>query len=294
MAGNTPRREKDWLEVLMKSLLVCLAGTTCRPIGEKTNRSKCHKGGGVMKPNMLIAVVICLGCSISGCGGYTSPTNSQTAASMTGNWQFTYTKSGSMSLSGTGILTQTGSNFAGTLSITGACVTSGTISGTLSGLSLTGTLTGTNLTINVTGTVDSNYGSANGSYQVMMASSACASVAGDSGTWTGTHTTASGGRYGGVVRPADRMPVQLALNLTIDGGQVSGTATFTNSACLHSMNVAGTLSGVNLELQGNGGTDASVVLSGTTDTEGKILTLNSAVSGTCQAESGVGTLTKVQ
>jgi len=249
-----------------------------------------------MKSIIMIAVVICLGCSISGCGGYTSPNTSQTAASMTGNWQFTYTKSGSMSFSGTGTLTQTGSSFSGTLSITGACAISGTISGTLSGLSLAGTLTGTNLTISVTGTVVSSYNSAGGSYQVMMASGVCASVSGDSGTWTGTRTIGSGvsGYFIGPMQAADRLPMQLALNLKSDGGQLSGTATFTNSACLHSMNVAGTQSGMNLELQGDGGTDGSVVLSGTTDKEGKTLTLNSMVSGICQAESGAGTLTKLR
>ena len=251
-----------------------------------------------MKSIILIAVVICLGSSISGCGGYTSPNNSQTAASMTGNWQFTYTssKASSMSFSGTGTLTQTGSSFTGTLSIMGACATSGTISGTLSGLSLTGTLTGTNLTISVTGTLVSSYNSASGSYQVMMATGACAAVSGDSGTWTGTRTIGSGvgGYFIGPMQTADRLPMQLALNLKDEAGQVSGTATFTNSACLHSMNVAGTLSGVNLELQGDGGTDGSIVLSGTIDKEGKTLTLDSTVSGACQAESGVGTLTKVQ
>src|SRR6266853_1636750 len=216
---------------------------------------------------------------------------------MTGNWQFTYTssKASSMSFSGTGTLTQTGSSFTGTLSITGACATSGTISGTLSGLSLTGTLTGTNLTVSVTGTVVSSYNSASGSYQVMMATGACAAVSGDTGTWTGTRTIGSGvgGYFIGPMQAADRLPMQLALNLKDDAGQVSGTATFTNSACLHSMNVAGTLSGMNLELQGDGATDGSVVLSGTTDKEGKTLTLTSNVSGACQAESGAGTLTKV-
>ena len=91
------------------------------------------------------------------------------------------------------------------------------------------------------------------------------------------------------------VPVQLTLNLKEDtAGQVSGTATFTNSACLHSMSVAGTLSGMNLQLQGNGGTDGSVVFSGTTDSEGKTITMNSTVTGACQAESGAGTLTKMQ
>ena len=251
-----------------------------------------------MKSIITIALLICVGGSISGCGGYGNSSNSQTAASMAGKWQFAYTSStnSSMSLSGTGTLTQTGNSFSGILSITGACTTSGTISGTLSGLSLTGTLTGTNLTISVTGTVVSSYNSASGSYHVTMATGACAAVNGDSGMWTGTRTIGSGvgGYFMGPMQAADRLPMQLGLHLKSDGGQVSGTATFTNSACLHSMNVAGTLSEMNLELQGDGPTDGSVVLSGTTDKEGKTLTPNSTVSGACQAESGVGTLTKVQ
>jgi hypothetical protein len=248
-----------------------------------------------MKSIVLIAVVICLGCSISGCGSYTPPNNPQTAMSLAGNWQFTYVSSKGGSATVSGALTQTGSSFSGTsLSITGSCASSGTISGTISGLSLTGTLTETSPeTISVTGTVATSYNSANGTYQVMAASGACAAASGDSGTWTGTRTSVSG-YFIGPIQSADRLPMQLALHLKSDGGQLSGTATFTNSACLHSMNVAGTLSGMNLELQGRSGTDGSIVLSGTTDKQGMTLTLNSLVSGTCQGESGASALTKVQ
>lgn len=264
---------------------------------ETTNRSQSHQGG-AMKSIILIVVVICLGCSMSGCGGYNNPNNnSQPTLSLAGNWQFTYTssKGGTSTVSGT--LTQTGSSFSGSVTITNSCATTGTLSGTISGTSVTGTLTeGNPETISITGNVATNYGSANGTYQVMSATGICAAASGDSGTWTGTHTTnVSGNPYTGMVRPADRMPVQLTLNLKEDtAGQVSGTATFTNSACLHLMSVAGTLSGINLQLQGDGGTDGSVVLSGTTDSEGKTITMNSTVSGPCQAESGAGTLTKMQ
>ena len=250
-----------------------------------------------MKSIILTTVVICLVSSISGCG-YSAPNNSQATATLSGTWQFTYTsaKSSSMSLSGTGSLTQTGNSFSGTLSVTGSCATSETISGTLSNLSLTGTLTGTNLAISVTGTTMSSYNSASGSYQVTMATGACAAVSGDSGTWTGTRTIGSGvgGYFVGGMQAQARIPVQLALNLKSDSGQVSGTATFTNSVCLHSMNVTGTQSGMDLELHGDSGTDDSIVLNGTIDSEGKTLTLNSAVSGACQGESGAGTLTKMQ
>jgi hypothetical protein len=40
-----------------------------------------------MKSLIFISVVICLGCSISGCGGYGPPNNSQTP-SLAGAWQF--------------------------------------------------------------------------------------------------------------------------------------------------------------------------------------------------------------
>jgi hypothetical protein len=248
----------------------------------------------MMKSTILIAVAIYLGCSISGCGGYGSST-SQTASSLTGNWQFTYVPSEGSSLTVSGTLTQTGSSFSGTMSLTGSCASSGTLSGTISGYSFTGTLTEANPeTISVTGTVASNYGTANGTYQVTAASGACAAAMGSSGTWGGTQVSGSSGPYIGIIRSADRIPVQVALNLKSDAGEVSGSATFTHSACLHTMNVAGAQSGVNLKLQGNSGTDDSIVLSGTTDTEGKTLSLHSTVSGACQAESGPGTLTKVQ
>jgi len=236
---------------------------------------------------------------VSGCGGYSAPNNSNTsqgAPTLTGNWQFTFTSSkGASTVSGT--LTQTGSNFTGAMTIANSCATSATFSGTLTGTSFTGTslVEGNLETITVTGNVASSYGSANGTFQVMSATGVCAGDSGISGTWTGTHTTVSGGPYGGMVQVADRIPVQLTLNLNEGaGGQVSGTAAFLHSACFHSVSVAGTLSGTNLQLQGDNGTNGSIVLSGTTDAEGRTLTMNSTVSGACQAESGAGTLTKMQ
>ncbi len=242
-----------------------------------------------MKSFVSIAVLIFLGWSISGCGSYSSK-SSQNHLNLAGTWKFTYVSSRGGSATVSGTLTQTGSNFSGAMTITGSCATSGTISGTISGYALTGTLTETSPE-----TISTNYNSVSGTYQVMSATDICAGASGDTGTWSGTRTAVpGGGPYIGMVQPADRMPVQLALTLKNDGSQLSGTATFTNSACLRSTEVTGTLSGANLELRGGGGTDGSFVLSGTTDDEGKILTLNSMVSGACQAESGAATLTKMQ
>ena len=251
-----------------------------------------------MKSFLSIGVLICLGCLISGCGGYSSSNYNppQNTLSLAGNWQFTYTssKAGSSPSTISGTLAQNGSSFSGTMTITNSCATSGMFSGTISSYGLTGTLTETSPeTISITGTVATNYNSASGTYQVMPTTGTCSAFSGDTGTWTGTRV--SSGIYGGMLMSADRLPVQLTLDLKNDGSQqLSGIATFTNSACLGSMSVTGTLSGMSLELRSDDGTDGSIVLNGTVNEEGKTLILSSVVSGPCQAESGVGTLTKLQ
>jgi hypothetical protein len=144
------------------------------------------------------------------------------------------------------------------------------------------------------GILASTGNTASGAYQVMSATGACATATGDTGTWSGTRTAVPIGPYSAMVRSADRLPVQVILNLNRDASNLSGIANFTNSSCLHSMKVTGTQTGSNLELRGDSGNDGSIVLTGTTDAQAKILNLNLAVSGTCQAESGVGTFTKLQ
>jgi hypothetical protein len=248
-----------------------------------------------MKSTILMALVICLGCSISGCGGYSSHGNTPLSQTLAGTWQFTYvsSKGGSSTVSGT--LTQTGGAFSGSVALTGSCASSGMISGTMSGSAITGTLTETSPeTISVMGTLASTGNTASGTYQVMSATGACAAASGDTGTWSGTRTAVPIGPYSATVRSADRLPVQVILNLNGDASNLSGIANFTNSACLHSMKVTGAQTGSNLELRGDSGNDGSIVLTGTTDAQAKILNLNLAVSGTCQAESGVGTFTKLQ
>jgi hypothetical protein len=164
----------------------------------------------------------------------------------------------------------------------------------VSGSAITGTLTEDSPeTISVTGNLASNGNTASGTYQVMSATGACATASGDTGTWSGTRTMVPTGPYSAMVQSADRMPVQVILNLNGDPGQLSGTANFTNSACLHSMLVTGTQSGSHLELRGEGN-DGSIVFSGTIDPEAKNLNLLTAVTGACQGESGVGTFRKMQ
>jgi hypothetical protein len=248
-----------------------------------------------MKSIISIAVVIFLACSFSGCGGYSSHGNTPLNQTLAGTWDFTYVSStgGSSTVSGT--FTQTAGAFSANVALTGSCASTGMISGTLSGSAITGTLTETNPeTIAVTGTLDTSGSTATGNYQVMSATGACAAASGGRGTWSGTRTAVPIGPYSAMVRTANRLPVQVTLNLNGDASNLSGTANFTNSACLHSMQVTGTQTGSHLELRGDNENDGSIVFSGTTDREASILTLNSAVSGACQAESGVGTFAKMQ
>ncbi len=248
-----------------------------------------------MKSNILIAVLISLGCSISGCGGYSSHGNTPLGQTLAGTWDFTYVSSTNGSSTVSGTLTQTGGAFSGSVALTGSCASSGTISGTLSGSAITGTITEASPeTISVMGTLATSGSTASGTYQVMSATGACAAASGDTGTWSGTRTAVPIGPYSAMVRSADRLPVHVLLNLSGDPAQLSGTANFSNSACLHSMRVTGTQSGSHLELRGDSGNDGSVVFSGTIGPEAGILNLHSAISGSCQAESGVSTFTKMQ
>jgi len=252
--------------------------------------------GEVMKSTIQIAFVICLICSISGCGGYSSnSSNTPLGQTLAGTWDFTYVSSTSGSATVRGTFSQTGGAFSASVALTGTCASTGMITGTVSGSAIAGTLTEANPeTISVMGTLASTGHTASGTYQVMSATGACATASGDTGTWTGTRTATPIGPYSAMVRTADRLPVNVILNLNGEPSQLSGTANFTNSACLHSIRVTGTQSGKHLELRGESGNDGSIVFTGTVDPEARNLNLTSVVSGACQAESGSGTFTKMQ
>ena len=248
-----------------------------------------------MKSTFQIALVICLVFSISGCGGYSSHGNTPLSQTLAGTWDFTYVSSTNGSATVSGTFTQTMGAFSASVSLTGTCASTGMISGTVSGSAITGTLTEASPeTISVMGTLASNGNTATGTYQVMSATGACAAASGDTGTWSGSRTAIPIGPYSAMVRTADRLPMQVTLNLDGTPNQLFGTANFTNSACLHSMHVTGTQSGKHLELRGDNGNDGSIVFTGTVDPEARNLILTSVVSGACQAESGSGTFTKMQ
>ena len=248
-----------------------------------------------MKSIILIALAICLVFSISGCGGYSSHGNTPLSQTLAGTWDFTYVSSTSGSATVSGTFTQTSGAFSASVALTGTCSSTGTISGTVSGSAITGTLTEASPeTISVTGTIASGGNTASGTYSVMSATGACAAASGDKGTWTGMRTATPIGPYSAMVRTADRLPMQVILNLDGEPALLTGTANFTNSACLHSLHVTGTQSGRHLELSGDNGNDGTIVFTGTVDPEARNLNLTSVVSGACQAESGSGTFTKMQ
>jgi hypothetical protein len=245
--------------------------------------------------SMALAGVLGIVLACTSCGSYGNNYNGMpVSTNITGNWQFTYTSSRGGSSTVSGSLTQSGTGVSATVNITGSCAATGTLSATLNGTSLSGTITEGSLeTIAITGSVSGDYSSSNGTYQVTSATGSCSTAMGDMGTWIGSRTSLPVGGYGGTVLPADRLPVGVVVTLSHDGGALSGTANFTNSTCLHSMNVAGSVSGLNLELRGSG-MDGSMVMSGTMDNAAKTLSLHSSVSGTCSAESGAATLMKLQ
>ena len=248
-----------------------------------------------MKSTIWMALAICLVCFSSGCGGYSSGTNTPLNQTLAGTWDFTYVSSTSGSATVSGTFSQTSGAFSANVALTGTCATTGMISGTVTGSAITGTLTEASPeTISVMGNLASNGNSATGTYQVMSATAACATASGDTGTWTGRRTAVPIGPYSAMVRTADRLPMQVILNLDGEPGLLTGTANFTNSACLHSIHVTGTQSGKHLELHGDIGNDGSIVFTGTVDPEARNLILTSVVSGACQAESGSGTFTKMQ
>jgi len=227
---------------------------------------------------LVVAALFAVGCSGSGSGS-----SGPGVINMAGSWNFA-TSSARGTTTGTGTLAQSGSSISGTLALTGACAASAPLSATLSGTNISATLTENGQVVTLSGTVASTGSSASGSYT--SAAGGCTN--GDAGTWTATRTSLSGS-FAGALSPTDHNPVGLFLVLTEDNGTISGSASFTNSTCLHTMRVKGDESGPEIQLSGSG-SNASVSLDLTLDATGKILSVTSHVNGSCSGESGSGTL----
>src|SRR6202043_3427191 len=116
-------------------------------------------------------------------------------------------------------------------------------------------------------------------------------TSGDAGTWTGTRTSVSGS-FIGRLSTTDRMPVGVSLTLSQNAAGISGVASFTNSACLPSVQLVGTASGSAFTVHGTA-QGSSIELQGVLADDGKSLRVESAMIGGCESESGSGTLAKV-
>lgn len=228
-----------------------------------------------------------------GCGGkgYNSNSNTNTDINVAGTWTLSFTSSGTGGAgTATGAIAQTGETISDpNMTLSGnqfACATTGMLNGSISKKNVTATLTDGTQTKDLTGTGSSDGTMASGTYTGGCLSS-------DTGTWTGTKTATPSGAFIGSLQPSAGASVGLVLNLTADGNILSGSASFTNSTCLNSVSIEGTISGLSIQLAG-ASSNASLDLRGSMDPAGKSLTLDSHLSGACNSESGSGTLVKIQ
>lgn len=84
-------------------------------------------------------------------------------------------------------------------------------------------------------------------------------------------------------------PVGLTMQLRDEGGRVTGTGTVTNSTCLSTLVINGSVSGLRVDLTGKDeGRGGSVAFGGSTETGGSILRLESSVlEGSCPGSGSV-------
>jgi hypothetical protein len=244
--------------------------------------------GATAIPMVVLFVLLGMDIGCHGGNGNNFPPSPVAQFNISGSWNFT-TFSARGNTVGTGTLVQSGSTFTGMLILVGGCASTSQISGRISGASFDATVSENSQAVNLTGTIASNGNSASGNFT----STAGGCTDGDAGTWVGTMTSPASGSFVGTLMPADRMPVGASLALSQDGTEVSGVASFTNSACLASVDLLGTVSGSAIDLKGST-QDSSVTLQGTLTADGKSLRIDSVILGLCEAESGSGSLSKIQ
>lgn len=228
---------------------------------------------------------------LSACGG--GGNSSSAPVNMAGNWQFavTSTKFGG-TVTDTGQINQNGASVSGTFSLNGTpCAQTANFSGTLNGTSLSGIEDEGGQNVSFNGTVSADGNSGSGTYTAP--SGGCTN--GDTGTWSGSRVSMLNGMFrGSLAAEQNGVPANVIATFKDDGGHVTGAATLTNSLCFQSLNLTGTVSGNNVELQSTEETQ-SVMLRGTFDRENKSLALTySVLGGSCSGESGKATLLAAQ
>ena len=228
---------------------------------------------------------------LASCGG---GSNNGSVINVAGNWQFTANSTVfGFSYTAAGQVNQNGSSVSGTLTLSGTpCAQSANFTGSLSGNKLTATLDENGQSTMYTGTVAADGNSGSGTYQ----SPAGGCTDGDAGTFSGQRLSMLNGIFVGSFGPANSIPANVVTELHDDGGNVTGGATITNSLCFHSLNVAGKVSGFNVELQGaDADQSQTITFHGTFDPREHSLPLTySVLGGGCSGETGAARLRLVK
>ncbi|MGC1684473.1 MAG: hypothetical protein WA734_02525 [Candidatus Acidiferrales bacterium] len=244
-----------------------------------------------MKNLVCIAILFGSLCVLNSCGGggNNSTGGGSSVINVAGNWQFTVSSTVfGGSETATGEITQKGSSLSGALSGLN-CAQTANLAGSLSGTSINATLDENGQSVSLKGTVSSDGNSGTGTY--IAPDGGCTN--GDAGTFVGQRLSMLNGMFVGSFGPENAIRANLVTQLHDDGGNVTGSATVTNSLCFHSLNVRGKVSGFNVELQGTEGPGGpqTISLHGTFDKLNKTLTLEYAVTGgSCSAETGTAQL----
>jgi len=234
----------------------------------------------------VVLVLASLGV-LSSCGG---GNGGSSVIDVAGNWQVTVTSTVfGGSGTGTGQINQSGSSLSGTLAGL-PCAQSTILTGTLSGTSLSANLNENGQNVSLKGTVAADGNSTTGTY--IAPAGGC--LNGDAGTFVGQRLSAMlNGIFIGSFGPENSIRANVVTQLHDDRGNVTGSATITNSLCFHSLEIKGRLSGSNVELQGADdlGEPQAISLRGTIDQPNRTLSLEYAVSGgSCSGESGTAQL----
>jgi hypothetical protein len=235
----------------------------------------------------MVVVIFCLG-ALESCGGGNS---GGSGINIAGNWQVTANSTVfGFSYTASGQVNQNGSALSGSLALSGTpCAESANFTGNLSGNKITATLDENGQNTMYTGTVSADGNSASGTYQ----SPAGGCTDSDAGTFSGQRVSMLNGMFIGSFGPENSIPANIVTQLHDEGGNVSGSATITNSLCFHSMNVTGNVSGFKVELHGADiqADFRAVTFHGTFNQQNKSLALYYLVAGgSCSGESGTAQL----
>jgi hypothetical protein len=253
-----------------------------------------------MKNGLSVAFVLAslglLGsCGGGGGGNGGSGNGGGSIINVAGNWQFTAASTVfDLTTIATGQVNQNGSSLSGNLDLSGTpCADTANFTGTISGTNLRGALDENGQNVTMMGMVSPDGNSGSGTYTTPAGG--CTN--GDQGTLTGQRLSMLNGTFSGPLGPENSVPANLIARLRDDGGKVTGSAVMTNSRCVSSLNIAGTVSGYNVLLRGVDDQDAArtIDLRGTFDRRNESLTLTYAVSGgNCSGETGTGQLRSVK